>query len=171
MLWTVLGIGIGVVSLILNLVQYLRDRYKYKPIYNSLLGMFNQIRLDTQSLTTHRQILIDENNPHNDFQALLWDYAQFIDRIINSYSGMREHIVSALKAINESEQKIFRAQEFGLTNAEKENADQFARHWKEKKEQEHKLYIARLKNQLCELTENARNNNDKELDNEENEGS
>jgi hypothetical protein len=119
------------VSLGFNLWQLFRDRYKYSPIKDLLIGLLNDLK--GRSLRGYnRQLLITSPAgmalPLEAIRLEFWDFTQEV------YQGLeqaREHVVAAIQIIDPdaSQQEIFNAATFGLNDMEqrfrKENMERF----------------------------------------------
>lgn len=136
-LFEVISLSIAGVSIIINIIQvvsnYLKRKYFYKPIYNSLFGLFNSIKGKSTYLYGKQNILFNPENPHTESISIKWNYFEFIQEIINFVDGIREHIVSILKTM-ELRQEPYRASEFGLTEEEKKQREDFYKQYKKKQE-------------------------------------
>jgi hypothetical protein len=111
-----------VISLGFNLWQLFRDRYKYEPLKNALLGLHNDLK--GRSLRAHaRQLLITSNaGMATPVEALRLEFYDFADETKMTYEELREHVVAAVHTLDSeaSSQQVFRASEFGLNAQERQ---------------------------------------------------
>lgn len=129
----IVSLAIAITSIIFNIIQgvysYLRSNYYYKPIYNSLFGLFNSIKGKSLNIYGKQNLLFSPDNPHNELNTVKWDYYEFTQEMINFLDGIREHIVSTLKSM-QSKEEPYKASEFGLTAEEKKQREEFAKKYK-----------------------------------------
>lgn len=110
------------ISLGVNLWQLFRDRYKYAPLRDSLIGLFNDLK--GRSLRAYqRQLLI--TSPAGmalPLEAVRLEFYDFVQETTQSLEQLREHVVAAIHTLdpNASTQEVFRAAEFGLTEQERQ---------------------------------------------------
>ena len=110
-----------VISLGFNLWQLFRDRYKYAPLKNSLLGLFNDLK-SRQLRAPQRQLLITSNaGMSSSIEAVRLEFYDFVDETKSSLEQVREHVVAAIYTLDPdaSTQQVFRAAEFGLNEQER----------------------------------------------------
>ena len=110
-----------VVSLGFNLWQLFRDRYKYAPLKNSLIGLFNDLK-GRQLRAYQRQSLITSNaGLAAPVEAVRLEFYDFVQETMQSLEQLREHIVAAIQTLDPeaSTQQVFRAAEFGLNEQER----------------------------------------------------
>lgn len=111
-----------VISLGFNLWQLFRDRYKYAPLKNSLIGLFNDLK--HRQLRAHqRQILITSPAGMTaSVEAVRLEFYDFVEETKMSLEEVREHVVAAIYTLDPdaSTQQVFRAAEFGLNAKERQ---------------------------------------------------
>lgn len=109
-------------SLGFNLWQLFRDRYKYAPLKNSLVGLFNDLK--NRQLRAHqRQSLITSPAGMTaSVEAVRLEFYDFVEESKMSLEEIREHVVAAIYTLDPdaSTQQVFRAAEFGLTGKERQ---------------------------------------------------
>lgn len=118
--WNLIPIGIALISLALNIYQFVKRKNMTKPITNSLIGLFNDVKNKNLLCYGKKIILFDPHNPHQNLETLRWDFNDFILSITQSLWSFQEHIVALLKGLEVSDEDVFKAVDFGLTPAEKE---------------------------------------------------
>lgn len=110
-----------VISIGFNLWQLFRDRYKYEPLKNSLIGLFNDLK--NRQLRAHqRQILITSPaGMETSVESLRLEFYDFVEETKVSLEEIREHVVAAIYTLepDASTQQVFRASEFGLNAQER----------------------------------------------------
>ena len=130
----IVSLSVAIISIIFNVIQavysYLRRNYYYKPIYNGLFGLFNNIKGKSLNIYGKQNLLFKSDNPHNELNTVKWDYFEFTQEMINFLDGVREHIVSTLKSMQMTEEP-YKASEFGLTDEEKKQREEFSKQYKE----------------------------------------
>lgn len=111
-----------IISLGFNLWQLFRDRYKYEPLKNSLIGLFNDLK--SRQLRAHqRQLLVtSEAGAAATAEAMRLEFYDFVEETKIGLEQLREHVVAAIHTLDPeaSTQQVFRAAEFGLTKKERE---------------------------------------------------
>lgn len=144
-----LGITVGLG--ILNIVQLLRNRHMkkdtFKPIYNGLIGVFNDVKNREKQSSTKLSSLYSEGNPYGSLEVVKMNYHDFIRENIQNLASLREHIVPILKTIEPNQDKIFQASDFALTTQEKEFKDKFNESWMLKQE----IEMEKSKKELASL--------------------
>ena len=102
--------------------QLFRDRYKYEPLKNSLIGLFNDLK--GRQLRAHqRQLLITSNaGMAAPVEAVRLEFYDFVEETKMSLEEVREHVVASIYTLdpNASTQQVFRAAEFGLNMKERQ---------------------------------------------------
>lgn len=121
--------ALAIISIIINIIQYQKARLITKPIYNGMLGLFNDIKSKILTCYQKQNILFLANNPHKDIETLRWNFNEFAQQVIGYLEGFKEHIVAVLKSMEKSEKEIFKAAEFGLTEDEKTRQKEFTELW------------------------------------------
>ena len=120
---------VAIISIVINIIQWQKSRLFIKPIYNGMLGLFNDIKSKILPCYQKQAILFNADNPHKDAETLRWDFYEFAQQIISYLEGFKEHIVAVLKSMEKSEKEIFKAAEFGLTEDEKIRQKEFLELW------------------------------------------
>ena len=110
-----------VISLGFNLWQLFRDRYKYAPLKNSLIGLVNDLK--NRQLRAHgRQILITSPaGVASSAEAVRLEFYDFAEETKLSLEQVREHVVAAIHTLDPdtSSSQVFHAAEFGLSEKER----------------------------------------------------
>jgi hypothetical protein len=120
-----------VISLGLNLWQLLRDRYKYAPLKDSLIGLFNDLKGRQLRAYQRQQLIISPKGQALPLEAIRLEFYDFVQETTQSFEQLREHVVASIQTLDPhaSTQQVFRASEFGLTEQErqfrKERMDRF----------------------------------------------
>lgn len=116
-------IATAVISLFFNISQW-RDRRKfYVPFTNSLVALFNDLKNKSNALLLFQNTLFNPKNPHTDIQTLRWEFAQLLLSLNTDMQGFQESVVGLLVTLNPGDREgeiVFRAQEYGLTEQERE---------------------------------------------------
>lgn len=118
-------LAIAIISLALNIIQWQKKKTLYKPIYNALVGLFNDTMNKRIYYYGRQKELENPNISYNDVNNVKRDFLIFVQSTIIDLSCIREHIVAALKTMDESDKEIFKASDFGLTEAEKKQREEF----------------------------------------------
>ncbi|HUU41206.1 MAG TPA: hypothetical protein VMW42_09705 [Desulfatiglandales bacterium] len=126
----VVAIGFG----ILNIIQYYNKKGVLKPISNSLIGLFNDVKDKLILAWGEKNRLWNQSYPYKEGEEVKWDYDSFIFTMIESLYGFQEHIVATLKTLEVSDDKVFQAITFGLSKEEKEQREIFMKKVKEEQE-------------------------------------
>ena len=120
-------ISTTIISVFFNLFQLVvwwRDRKNlYRPISNSLVGLFNDIKAKATHAYMNQQLLFSQINPHKDINTLRWEFAAFTQTVINYLQGFQESVVAVLVSLNPNDRdgrQAFRAGEYGQTEQEKQ---------------------------------------------------
>lgn len=111
-----------VVSLGFNGWQLVRDRYKYAPLTNSLIGLSNDLK--GRGLRAHqRQLVITSSEGMKlSVEAVRLEFYDFVGETFQNMEQLREHVVAAIKTLKPdiTNEQVFRAAEFGLNEQELE---------------------------------------------------
>lgn len=114
------------VSLGFNLWQLFRDRYKYDPLKNSLIGLFNDLK--GKQLRAHQRSMLVYTKQALDLpvEATRLEFYDFAQEMSQSLDQLREHVVASIQTLDPSAstQQVFRAAEFGLTEQERRFREQ-----------------------------------------------
>jgi hypothetical protein len=118
-----------VISFGFNLWQLFRDKYKYTPLRNSLIGLFNDLK-SRQARSYQLQPLIVSPPVELSLDAVRFEFYDFVQENIQGLEQLREHVVAGIYTLDPeaSTQEVFRASEFGLTEGEKA----FRQEWMER---------------------------------------
>ena len=119
-IWGLVSTLVSIISLFYILIDHRQRRKETKPVRDSLISLFNDVKAKSLLCFTKQNILFNPNNPHKDVETLRWDFGDFLYTLIQSLQGFQEHIVGALKALEVDEKEVFKAADFGLTAEEKE---------------------------------------------------
>lgn len=110
-----------VISLGFNLWQLFRDQYKYEPLKNSLIGLFNDLK--GKQLRAHQRsmLIFSKQALELPVEATRLEFYDFAQEMSQSLDQLREHVVASIQTLdpNASTQQVFRAAEFGLTEQER----------------------------------------------------
>lgn len=111
-----------VISLGVNLWQLFRDRYKYTPLKNSLIGLFNDLKSRQLRAYRRQQLITSSSGAALSLEAIRLEFSDFGYETTQSLDQLREHVVAAIHTLDPdaSTQQIFRASEFGLTDKERQ---------------------------------------------------
>lgn len=112
---------IALISMGLNIVQYVQARNAFRPLKSNLIALFNDIK-SKGLLAYHAQnVLFSQQNPHETIQTLRWEYALFCQSMITAFQGLQESVVGILVAVDPTDREgkeAFRAATYGLTEEE-----------------------------------------------------
>ena len=115
-----------VVSLGFNLWQLFRDQYKYAPLKNSLIGLFNDLK--GKQLRAHQRsmLIYTKHGLELPVEATRLEFYDFAQEMSQSLDQLREHVVASIQTLdpNASTQQVFRAAEFGLNEQERRFREQ-----------------------------------------------
>jgi hypothetical protein len=110
-----------VISIGFNLWQLFRDRYKYEPLKNSFIGLFNDIK--SRQLRAHfrQQLLTSSAGTAASAEQLRLEFYDFAEETKQSLDQIREHVVAAIHTLDNSisSQQVFKAADFGMSEEEK----------------------------------------------------
>ncbi len=132
--WNLIPIVIALISFGFNIYQFVEKKSITKPISNSLIGLFNDVKNKNLLCYGKRSILFAPNNPHKDIHTLKWDFNDFISSMTQALFGFQEHIVAQLKGLGVSDKDVFKAIDFGLTEEEIEVKKMWQRKQREEME-------------------------------------
>jgi len=134
----IVSISIAILFGVLNIIQYYNKRNTFKPITNSLIGLFNDVKDKLILCHGQKNKLWNPDYPHKEAMAVRWDYDDFIFSMIESLYGFQEHIVALLNTMDIKDKDIFKAVDFGLSSEEKEQRELFLKKIKEMQEKQTK---------------------------------
>ena len=104
---------VTLVSIVINIWQFQKWRQikkeTLKPIYNGLIGLFNDVKNKGTYCYGRRNLLFARNTPYNTIEVLRWNFYEFITETISDFESLREHIVPILKTIEPREERVFKA--------------------------------------------------------------
>ncbi len=122
----ILFLIVSTISIVLNIFQYKKQIQMEKnsnlPVYNGLVGIFNNIKLKTRNCYDKKE-LVKSIDYSNNIESLKSDYLSYITDCWTNLDSFREQIVPLLKTLYPDEEKIFKGAEFGLTDFEKKWRD------------------------------------------------
>jgi len=118
-------LALTIISVVISIIQGQKKKFLYKPIKNDLVGLFNDIATKRLHYHTIQKELEGQTNPYSDLNALKHGYLTFVRGTLIDLTGIREHVVGALKTMDISDKEIFKASDFGLTEAEKKQREDF----------------------------------------------
>src|SRR5688500_1326165 len=105
-----------VISIAFNLWQLFRDQYKYDPLKNSLIALFNGLKGRQLRCVERRQMLTSPSSLAADANAMRREFYDFVGETTQTLDQLKEHVVGAIHTLGPtiSNEQIFRAAEFGL---------------------------------------------------------
>jgi len=125
---------IAIVSIVINIIQLQKQlqvkKETFRPIYNGLIGLFNDIN-NKVSYCYHekRNRLLATDNAYNSAEALKQNFDEFLSESISYLNTFREHIVPILKTMDSDEKRIFNAADFALTDEQRESRKKASEKW------------------------------------------
>lgn len=118
---------IALLSLVGNLYQYMQLQSVKEelriPIYNSIVGLFMDIKTKMKNAMMRQQHLVNPNNPHTVIDTLKWEYQIFALDVVNWMQGFHDELTGIISTLNPGDkkgEKIIKSGEFGLDDNEKE---------------------------------------------------
>ncbi len=146
----VVTLTFAILSVGINVIQAVQNRNLKKntltPIYNGLIGLFNDVKQQSAHYFHRRQILYAKGNPYTTTKAIKWNFWEFIAETISHLQVLREHMVSLLKTI-EPKERTFKESEFALTREDKELREQA----QEQSRLRNKIESTKLRNDLARM--------------------
>lgn len=134
----IIFIGTTIISVVYNILQYKQikttQEEKFIPIYNSLIGLFNDIKLKISKYYSKQTLIFNPKSPYKETDALRWNFYEFTIEAISHLDSLRESIVPVIKSIDENEDRIFKGADFGLTIEEKRQKRLFIEKWEKDQE-------------------------------------
>ena len=119
----IVSIAIAILSIFVNILQWTQikttRKEKFIPIYNGLIGLFNDIKLKISKYYLKQNLIYSPKNPYKEMEALRWNFYEFTIEAISHLDSLRESVVPIIKSIDENEDRIFKGADFGLTVEEK----------------------------------------------------
>lgn len=126
----IIFLGLAVVSLVMNIYQWLDRKRLELPLRNSALALFNDIKAKTGNIQFMNGALFNPNNPHKDIETLRWEYGLFQQAMYAFLQGFQENVVAILVTLSPGDREgkqAFRASDYGLTKFEKEGREAYQR--------------------------------------------
>lgn len=154
-MFEIISLGIAVGLGVLNIIQFQKQlqmkRETLKPIYNGLIGLFNDVKNKGTHCYGRQNLLFGRDNPYNNVQILKWNFFEFITETINHFQSLREHIVPILKTIEPSEDRVFKEANFAVAKEEKEARKRFGERWEIQEKIRHEIELTKLGKELEQL--------------------
>jgi hypothetical protein len=112
----------AVVSFVFNLWQLFRDHYKYTPLKDSLIGLFNDLKGRQLRAYQRQHLITSKASMSLPAEAIRLGFYDFVQETTQSLEQLREHVVASIHVLDPdaSTQQVFRAAEFGLTEQERQ---------------------------------------------------
>lgn len=109
-----------IISLGFNLWQLFRDRYKYAPLRDSLIGLLNDLKGRQLRAYLRQQLITSHAGMTLPIEAIRLEFYDFVQGTTQDLEQLKEHIVASIHTLdpNVSNKEVFRAAEFGLTDQE-----------------------------------------------------
>ena len=150
-IFELVSLGFTVLLGIVTIVQFLQNRHMkkdaFKPVYNGLIGVFNDVKNREKQSSAKLNLLYAEGNPYGSLEVVKMNYYDFKRENIQNLGSLREHIVPILKTIEPNQDKIFQAADFALTTQEKLFKHKFNEGWMLKQE----IELEKSKKELASL--------------------
>jgi len=140
--WNLIPIGLAIVSLCFNFIQYRSRKNVLKPISSTIIGLFNDVKNKNLICFIKLNGLWNPENPHKGIKTMRLDFSDFINFMNQSLFGFQEHLVALLNGIGVKSKDVFKALDFGLTQDDKKFRELF---YKVRKEQLEKTPSVRKK--------------------------
>src|SRR5690606_17733860 len=85
------------ISLAFNLWQLFRDKYKYTPLKNSLIGLFNDLK--GKQLRAHQRsmLIYTKHGLELPIEAARLEFYDFAQEMFQSLDQLREHVVASIQ--------------------------------------------------------------------------
>ena len=150
--WLDVGLLIvAIVSVVWNILQYQKlsqiEKQRFIPIYNGLVGLFNDAKNKSLHCYTRQSFLLAPNNPYKSIESLRGNFYEFMVEAAKDFNSLVEHIVAILKTIDPSDKRVFKGIDFAVTDKEKETREQVDRRLRTQQEIEQR----KLDKQLGQL--------------------
>jgi len=117
---------IAIGSLAFSYYQWIESKRIQKelrtPIYNTLVGLFMDIKFKRNNAVLQQMYVGNPNNPHTEISTLKWEYRQFALSMAADMQGFQETVTGLLNTLNPDDKEgkdVFRASEFGQSEDEK----------------------------------------------------
>lgn len=117
-------LALAIISAVISIIQGQKKKSLYKPIKNDLVGLFNAIKSKQIYYYTRQKTLESGIYAESDSQ-IKNDFSIFIQEILVDFEGIKEHLVAALKTMSIRDREIFKASDFGLTDEDKKQREEF----------------------------------------------
>ena len=119
---------VGALSLVGNLLQRQKlsqiQEQKVTPIYNGLIGLFNDAKNKGQYCYLRQSFLLAPDSPYKSIESLRGNFYEFTVEAAKDFNSLVEHIVAILKTIDPSDKRVFKGIDFALTEREKKMREQ-----------------------------------------------
>lgn len=111
-----------IISLGFNVWQFLRDQYKYAPLRDSLIGLFNDLKGRSLRAYMRQQLIVSHAGMTQTLESVRLQFYDFVQETTQDFEQLREHVVALINTLdpNLSSQEVFRAADFGLTEQERQ---------------------------------------------------
>ena len=125
--------GTTIISLGFNLWQLSRERFKYEPLKNSLIAVFNDLKAKQLRAHNRQQLLLSASSQKSTLEATQREFFDFTAEMNLAFEQLKEHTVGAIHTLDASvsSSDVFRAANFGMTEDElrqrKEYLESFSR--------------------------------------------
>lgn len=123
-------LALAIISVVFSVIQGQKKKSLYKPIKNDLVALFNAIKSKQIYYYTRQKTLESGIYSGSDNQVKN-DFSMFIQGLIVDFEGIKEHLVAALNTMDISAREIFKAADFGLTDEDKRQREEFRRRGKD----------------------------------------
>jgi len=116
---------IALISMAGNLYQFmqvknLKEELR-KPVYNSIVGLFMDIKTKMKNAALKQIYLAHKDNPHTEINTLKWEYRLFTLDVVNWMQGFQDELTGIIGTLNPKDKTgadIIKAQEFGQDEIE-----------------------------------------------------
>lgn len=121
-----------VVSLGINLWQVSRERFKYDPLKNSLIAVFNDLKGKQLRTYNRQQLLLSPSSQKSTLEAIHREFFDFTAEMNLAFEQLKEHTVGQIHTLDPSVKSadVFQAAVFGMSEDDlrrrKEYLDSFA---------------------------------------------
>jgi len=120
-----------IVSVVYNILQSQKlsqiQEQSFTPIYNGLIGLFNDIKNKSLHCYTRQSLLRAPDNPYKSIESLRGNFYEFMVETTNDFNGLVEHIVAILKTIDPTDKGVFKGVDFAVAEKEKKIREQVER--------------------------------------------
>lgn len=140
---------VAVVSAVVNILQHQKlsqiQKQKVTPIYNGLVGLFNDIKNKSLHCYARQSFLHAPDNPYKSIESLRGNFYEFIVETAKDFNSLVEHIVAILKTIDPSDKRVFKGIDFAQTEEEKERMEQVSQRLRTQREIEQRKLDKQLR--------------------------